>query len=249
MTSPLLRPLGGTDPTNVVVRRIGAWFLDQLIGALLVLGFATLVGVGVESDTTVDSRGQTVVTGSTVQGSPGAWAAVVVVSFAYAIVTQVILVAQLGWSPGKLLVGLRVVSWDGRPPGLGRALVRGVVNWVGSWFSCLWYLPAFGFLMTTKGHRQPADMAANTYVIDHFYLGRMIVRTETGVTAGERSVHAGNRGGCCGRLGEDVPIHPRATAATERSTTSVETPTSSTTRSAVPGSPMTRRPTPGTPSG
>lgn len=215
MTPPQILPVSGADPTKVVVRRVAAWFLDQAISALVVLGVAALTGMSMSTQTTVNSRGQTVATGSTVEASPGAWAAVVVVSFLYAVVTQVVLVAQLGWSPGKFLVGLRVVAWDGRPPGLGRALVRGLVNWVGSWLACLWYLPAFGLMITTRGHRQPADMAASTYVIDGFYMGRMIMRTETGVAAGEPAVHREEAMALLAEIGHDVPVPPPGHRATE----------------------------------
>lgn len=215
MTSPLLRSGGGTDPTRVIGRRVGAWLLDQLLASVVVLGLGAMLGVRFVSQTGTNSRGQTVVTGSQLSGSPGAFAALAVVSFLYAVITQVVLVAQYGWSPGKLLVGLRVVGWDGRPPGVGKALVRGLVNWVGSWLSCLWYLPAFGIMNVTKGHRQPADMAANTYVIDGFYLGRMIIRTDAGVTAGPPAVHRDEAAEMLRDLGDGLPRPPAGHRPTE----------------------------------
>ena len=208
MTSPLLLPAGGTDPTRVVGRRVAAWLIDQVIGSLFALGLGALFGLRVVTETTTTARGQTVVTDSTVTGSPGAFAAVAVASFLYAAITQVVLVAQYGWSPGKLFLGLRVVGWDGRPPGVGKALVRGLVNWVGSWLSCIWYLAAFGVMEITKGHRQPADLAANTYVIDGFYFGRMIIRTDGGVTAGPPAVHREEAAELLRELGDEVPRPP-----------------------------------------
>lgn len=215
MTSPLLRSAGGTDPTRVIGRRVAAWLLDQVLASIVVLGLGALLGVRIVSETATNARGQTVVTSSQLDGSPGAFAAVAVVSFLYAVIAQVVLVAQYGWSPGKLLLGLRVVGWDGRPPGVGKALVRGLVNWVGSWLSCLWYLPAFGIMEVTKGHRQPADMAANTYVIDGFYLGRMIIRTDGGVTAGPPAVHREEAAEMLRELGGDVPRPPAGQRPTE----------------------------------
>lgn len=75
----------------------------------------------------------------------------------------VILQGLTGWTIGKRLLGLRCVRADGRPPGIGKALLR----WV------LWLvdgLPCFGLVgfitgLSTVGHRRVGDMAAHTYVV------------------------------------------------------------------------------------
>lgn len=215
MTSPLLRGPGGTDPTNVIVRRVAAWFLDITLSSALSFGVAYLLGFRFVTQQVRNASGQTVEVASDITGSPGAWAALAVVSFLYAIVTQVVLVAQYGWTPGKLALGLRVVGWDGRPPGIGKALARGLVNYVGSIFSCLWYLLAFGVMVNAKGHRQPADMVASTYVIDNFYSGRMIIRTERGVTAGPPSVHREEADEMLRQIGQEQPVPPAGHRATD----------------------------------
>ncbi len=83
--------------------------------------------------------------------------------FGLAILLYVVLQGLTGWTIGKRLVGIRTVRADGRPPGIGKALLR----WV------LWLvdgLPFFGLVgfitgLTTVGHRRVGDMAAGTYVV------------------------------------------------------------------------------------
>lgn len=69
-----------------------------------------------------------------------------------------------GWTIGKLLTGIRVVRADGRPPGIGKALVRWVL-WVVDGQPC--GLPLVGFItgLTTTGHRRVGDMVAKTFVV------------------------------------------------------------------------------------
>jgi uncharacterized RDD family membrane protein YckC len=104
-------------------------------------------------------------------------------------VCKAVLVAYWGWTPGKLMLGLRVVRWDGRPPGLPRALLRSLVDTFGQGLlGYLYQLPALFFMMTTAGHRQIADYAADTFVIDAYYQGRLIIATGNKVIAGSKSV-------------------------------------------------------------
>jgi hypothetical protein len=67
--------------------------------------------------------------------------------------------------------------------------VRELVNTVGQGLlSCFYDVPALFIAMNTVGHRQPADMVAQTYVIDSYYLGRLIVRRSERTAAGPPSV-------------------------------------------------------------
>lgn len=76
----------------------------------------------------------------------------------------VVLQGITGWSIGKLLTGIRVVRADGRPPGIGKALVRWLL-WVVDGQPC--GLPLVGFItgLTTTGHRRVGDMVAKTFVV------------------------------------------------------------------------------------
>jgi len=80
--------------------------------------------------------------------------------------TAVFVVAQglTGATPGKVLAGVRVVDEHGRPPGLGRALVRSVA-WVVDGFPYL--IPFVGFASSAAdgdGQRL-GDRWAGTYVV------------------------------------------------------------------------------------
>lgn len=69
-----------------------------------------------------------------------------------------------GWTPGKLLTGLRVVGADGSGAGVGRNLLRALA-WVVDGFP--YFLPGLvGFVMLLAGGgRRVADRMAHTYVI------------------------------------------------------------------------------------
>jgi uncharacterized RDD family membrane protein YckC len=65
-----------------------------------------------------------------------------------------------GWSPGKVVVGLRIVKQDGSPPGLRRGLMRTA----GTIFSEIFYL---GYLWAIFDSRRQTwhDKLAKTYVV------------------------------------------------------------------------------------
>jgi uncharacterized RDD family membrane protein YckC len=70
-----------------------------------------------------------------------------------------------GWTPGKLMTGLRVVRADREPAGVGRNLVRPFL-WIADGFP--YFLPGLvGFILVlaTKEHRRVADFVAGTYVV------------------------------------------------------------------------------------
>jgi uncharacterized RDD family membrane protein YckC len=161
-----------TDPTAVVGRRIVAYLVDIVltwgvqIGVVFATGNVTEI---VDADTCdeltrigdracfygadrvflVDNRGVTL----------GALAA-----FAFVLLFQVIVTGVAGWSPGKLVLGIRVVDETGGGPGIGRALIRWILLLV-DWFP--YCLPLVGLItvFTTKGHRRVGDMLAKTYVV------------------------------------------------------------------------------------
>jgi uncharacterized RDD family membrane protein YckC len=86
----------------------------------------------------------------------------------------VLLQGFTGWTIGKLLVGIRCVREDGRPPGFVKALVRWVL-WVVDAFP--YFLPLVGFIvgLSTVGHRRVGDMAAKTFVVRRSAAGSPIV--------------------------------------------------------------------------
>ena len=110
---------GSATPPDLLWRRVGAGAID--LG--LVLTIAVLAAVLVDG-----------------------WLAAVL-ALAYQLVALVWLQGRTGASPGKQLVGLRVVDQTGQPCGAGKALVRWLCWAVPRRFSCgasLWWLASPG---------------------------------------------------------------------------------------------------------
>jgi hypothetical protein len=86
----------------------------------------------------------------------------------------VVLQGLTGWTPGKLVMGVRTVKEDGSRPGVGKALVRWLLLIVDAQ-PC--GLPVVGAIcaLTTQGHRRVGDMAAKTFVVRASAAGAPIV--------------------------------------------------------------------------
>jgi len=187
-----------TDSTSVVGRRIGAWFIDLII--YLILSFVITLAFGGATSETHDFTSKTAAqsycttwrddhkgfcfasqdgekdTAFTIEtgGLGSYWLPIHFVLFS-------VLQGLLGASIGKLLVGLRVVTPDGKQIGIGRSFARTAL-WIVDAITCA--LPILGgiLMLSTKGHRRVGDMAAGTYVIDKSGVGRPVV--VPGVTSG-----------------------------------------------------------------
>lgn len=99
----------------------------------------------------------------------------------------VLLQGVTGWTPGKVLTGIRTVRVDGSKPGIGKALLRWLVLIVDTQ-PC--GIPLVGFItaLTTQGHRRVGDMAAKTFVVRRSAAGSAIA--VPGLTAAA-APHAG----------------------------------------------------------
>lgn len=172
----------GADPTNVAFRRAVAYIIDQILVSVVAFGAVAATGQSVYVD------------GPVVRGIPTTEFNVRVlplylgVSFFYWVFTSVFLVASKGWSPGKLFMGIRIVGWDGRPVGLGKAAVRGLMSGILSQFGCLYWVAGYAIINIAKAHKGIPDMVAGTYVIDATYSGRLIMEVGGKVGAGPKSV-------------------------------------------------------------
>ena len=192
----------GPDPTDVVARRVFAWLADGFIGYIVWLTLIYSLGIP-QSLQRTSRQNPGDVDPNVALALLGALLILVVVMFAI----RVVLIGNFGWTIGKLIFGLRVVRYDGRPPGLSRAFVRSLVDGFGQGLlGCLYDLPALLCAMTTAGHRQPADMAAGTYVIDSYYLGRLIIQKGDRVVAGPAAVHRDELEAMLRSEGIDVPV-------------------------------------------
>jgi uncharacterized RDD family membrane protein YckC len=77
----------------------------------------------------------------------------------------VVLQGLTGWSPGKLVTGLRVVKEDGGRPGIGKAGLRWLLWLVDGFPYVIPGLTGFIVALSTPGHRRVGDMAARTFVV------------------------------------------------------------------------------------
>jgi len=133
---------------GVTWRRVGAALLDVLI-----LGVAFAL-VSVVSDGAIVGNGEVSLT---LEGpSALAFAAIVL---AYFFVGE----AAAGRTPGKQLVGLRVVRTDGTPAGPGPILVRTLLRLIDQ--LPVFYLVGFVVMLVTGRQQRLGDLAAQTHVV------------------------------------------------------------------------------------
>lgn len=176
------------DPTKVEGRRISAWTIDLMIFLAMSLGilFAT-GGVSwrtVQFDTAQDAIDycDTFDTQSNsracVPFEDEAWVIDVAGSadgvWLFYTITYVVMQGMTGGSPGKLMLGLRVVDVHGRKAGIGKSFLRTLL-WVVDAITC--GIPVLGgiLLVSTNGHRRVGDMAAGTFVVRKESVGTPIV--------------------------------------------------------------------------
>lgn len=169
------------DPSRVVGRRLLAYLLDSLFAVLIFYGGVALLGVQLETSATPG--------GVEWEGSTSTVVLFALLSIGYWVATAVVGQGLLGWTPGKLMLGIRLVGWDGRPPGLWRAFVHSfVVSFAVGLLSCLGGVILLAFVVFNRYHRHPGDMLAGTYVIDAWSMGRMMIRRAEGLEAGPPAV-------------------------------------------------------------
>src|ERR671910_1118617 len=192
------------DPTAVMGRRVGAWIVDSVITLAPAVGLFTSDLEYLEEDRLDQSGsdfcddymdqedGVCVDVGDRVYFSDGVPVAPWLVALGAGLLIAVLLQGLKGWTPGKLLFGLRTVGEDGQVPGIGRALIRWVLYLVDGLCAGL-----VGFIvaLTNKGHRRVGDMAAKTYVVGKEHVGGPIV------VPGGTPAYAGYPGGPGGPAG------------------------------------------------
>src|SRR5262245_20152577 len=165
-------------------RRVAAWLVDSVIvlapsvvlltSQLEYLEESELDQSGVDFCEEYMDREEGVCldAGDRVYFSEGVPVAPWVLGLGLAILINVLLQGFKGWTPGKLLFGVRTVAEDGREPGIGRAIIRWLLFIVDDLCAGL-----VGFIvaLTSKGHRRVGDMAAKTFVVDRHYMDSPIV--------------------------------------------------------------------------
>ncbi|MEO7556502.1 MAG: RDD family protein [Acidimicrobiales bacterium] len=175
------------DPTNVIGRRIGAFFIDA---AIVIFLFGTLVFLFADN---TDERGALRDHECTLKdddfGDPqlscnGLYfivngdVRVLDVGPAFALsagvgaLFYVLLPALTGASIGKHATGLRVVAATGAPAAFWRHLVRWLFLWVDG--PMTFFICGLVTSLVSKGHRRVGDMVAGTFVVGKASMGTPI---------------------------------------------------------------------------
>lgn len=167
----------GGDPTAVFGRRIVAFVIDALIIGVPGIALATsrlqsydAGRSGISGSEFCDRYMDQYASGAcfnlndTVYFDDGGFDAVSLAPLLLGLLVAVVLQGVTGWTPGKLVMGLRTVKEDGSVVGIGRAFVRWILMVVDGQ-PC--GLPLVGLITagTTKGHRRVGDMAAKSFVV------------------------------------------------------------------------------------
>ena len=124
--------------------RLGAFVLDGLVFGMLVFG---MLGAGASTGT--DARS-------------GIGAFLLSVLFIAYVVWALILFAKRGTTPGKNLLGVRVITTDDRVPGFFTMLVR---EWVGRWISGFIFGLGYLWILFDKENQGWHDKFMSTYVV------------------------------------------------------------------------------------
>ncbi len=163
------RDAEGRDPTKVVTRRAAAILLDALL--LAVLPALTVLVIG-HSRTVRDcpdrlAPGRSCFAwkdnGVVVENRSLLW--FLALFAALYVLVFVVVQGRTGASPGKSLLGVRVVDHQGRKPGFVRSAVR-ALGWIVDAITL--FLPiALWSAWFSPGHRRVGDFLAGTYVVRH----------------------------------------------------------------------------------
>ena len=175
------------DPTAVIGRRIGAFFIDAAIAiAVMVLCFFPFATKRTVSETLAlpdchptfdrndevrcDNRVVFTVGDDVYEANVGTTLGL---SFAFSFLYYGIFQGLTGATVGKFLTGIRVVDQSGAIANVGRSLLRWIVFLVDGPFSG--YLCGLLTFLLTKGHRRLGDMAASTYVVGTTAVGQPVI--------------------------------------------------------------------------
>ena len=173
---------GQTDPTAVLGKRYGAFFIDLVITLIVftalffpfakqrtVAEMERLPGCHRTSATMIRCDNRAVVTlGDTVYEAPAGSFLLLEVGFSF--LYYGVLTGLAGATLGKFATGIRVVKEDGSVVGVGRSLVRWILFLVDGPLTL--FLCGIITSATSRGHRRLGDMAAGSYVVGKEFAGQ-----------------------------------------------------------------------------
>jgi uncharacterized RDD family membrane protein YckC len=161
------------SPTNVVGKRVGAFVIDSLLSFAItaIAWFALTESIPIECPSggggiTINGECRGFLVGQ--EGNQTAW---YLISFGAALILFVILPGLKGVTPGKALLGIKLVNQEGRPPGVLRAFLRYILWIVDAFPYIIPYLTGFIVALNGKRNQRVGDLAANTFVVDKSYEG------------------------------------------------------------------------------
>ena len=174
------------EPSRAVVLRLCAWLLDLFLYVLvlfltfLLLAERTKVGESIFGDTFCSTLGETESFNECFELNGTAWyttggrtIAHAALLLAWFLGVHVILQGLTGGSLGKLATGVRVVREDGRRPGVGRALVRGLL-WAVDGLPCCAPIVGLITMLATDRKQRVGDLVAGTFVVRADERGRPV---------------------------------------------------------------------------
>lgn len=152
------------SPTNVVGKRVAAFIIDGLIvfavNAILFIALTEKIpGKCLGGGITINGDCH----GWTSDGKRTTW---LLVTTLVALLIYVVLPGIKGISPGKAMMGIKLVNAEGRPPGVLRAFLRYVLLIVDAFPYLIPYLTGFIVALNSERNQRVGDMAAGTFVID-----------------------------------------------------------------------------------
>lgn len=143
-----------------VARRFLAMFLDGVILSILMGGIIGITGKDLTYWTESLQYGQAF--GIEYWTDTMVNSDIFIFSFLIALGYHTFFEGVLGWTPGKLLTGVRVVQKDGAPCGIGRALLRNILRVIDGLGL---YLVAALLVWMTPINQRLGDLAAGTLVV------------------------------------------------------------------------------------
>jgi uncharacterized RDD family membrane protein YckC len=156
------------SPTNVVGKRVAAFIIDGLI-AFAISAIAWFALTTKISGTCPSSGGGVTINGDCrgfLVGQEGKQTTWYVISIVASLLIYVVLPGLRGVSPGKAMMGIKLVNADGRPPGVLRAFLRYILWVVDAFPYIIPYLTGFIVALNSQRNQRVGDMAAGTFVID-----------------------------------------------------------------------------------
>jgi uncharacterized RDD family membrane protein YckC len=163
-------------PTQIVGRRVAAFILDLAIWWAIAFGLFFLLATKGRAEIKGEAYYDFTSGGETWyvhNGQAWLWMGL---TLCVLIGLAVVLQSVVGGSPGKLMLGIRVVDANGERAGFGANLVR-LVGWIVDglpWFF-LFGLAGFVTALNAKGNRRVGDMMARTYVVKQAFVGQAVV--------------------------------------------------------------------------